>query len=306
MSNRTLGVLALLGAILCWGPAPVITKLAIQEIPPYTYSFLRFFFAALLLLPFFLYQGHHKAIIKADLPKFLMIGLFGSGLNVIFFMSGLTRTTATSASAIFATVPLVNALAAFIFLREKPTSIRIMGIVIGLLGSLVVALGPTLFAGNGAVDGDLLGNFLVVLSVFSWVAYVIFSKELLQRYTPLILTFISFVIGAISLFPLAYLELVQQPNWYMDTTTLGLLLIPYAIIFVSIAPFILYNWGMKQTSAFEAGMVLYLNPILATMFAIPLLGEKPTPIFLVGTSLILGGVFLASAYEALQKRRGNS
>lgn len=303
MSTRTLGILALFGSILCWGPAPVITKLGLQEIPPYSIAFLRFTIASAILMPFFLAQGHHQLIKKTDLPKFLTIGIFGSGLNVIFFMSGLSQTTATSSAAIFATVPLVNALAAFIFLREKPTLVRILGVGIGLIGSLIITLGPVLFGTGGVGGGSLLGNMFILAAVFSWVTYIITSKELLEKYSPLMLTLISFIIGAVCLFPFAVFEFINQPFWFIGMDYLYYGIILYAAIFISIVPFILFQWGMKKTSAFEAGLVNYINPVLATITAFFLLGEKPTGIFLMGTALILGGVFLASAYEAFQKRK---
>ncbi len=302
MSKKTLGILALLGATLFWGPGPVITKLGLQQIPPYSFAFLRFIIAALLIAPFFFWQGHHRTVSKIDLPKFIMIGLFGSGLNVIFFMTGLTMTTATTSSAIFATVPLVNALAAFFLLKESPSVIRILGVIVGLIGSFIVALGPSFLGSGIGISGNILGNLFIVLAVFSWVIYIIVSKELLEKYSPLTLTLISFGIGALCLLPLSYYELVHQPGWYLNLNSLSTFLIPYSAIFISVVPFMLYQWGMKQTSAFEAGLVTYLNPVLAVMIAIPLLGETPTPIFIVGTALILSGVFLASAYELVISR----
>ncbi len=301
MSKRTLGLLAMVGAMFSWGPAPVITKLGLSEIPPYSFAFLRFLLALIILLPIFFSLGHHK-VARGDLKRFLLVGIFGSGLNVIFFMTGLSRTTATSSAAIFATVPLVNALAAAFILRERPTLVRVLGVIVGLLGSFLIALSPS-FLGTKSVGGDVLGNLLVGLAVFSWVAYIIGSKELLQKYSPLTMTTYSFLVGVTVLFPLSYFEFVSHPGWYLKLTALGFWAILYGAIFASVVPFFLYQWGMKQTSAFAAGIVTYLNPVLASLWAIPLLGEYPSPVFLIGTGLILGGVFLATAYELIQKRR---
>lgn len=303
MTKRRLGILALLGATLFWGAGPVITKLGVREVPPYSLAFLRFFLAVVLLLPFFLASRHRK-IQRSDLPKFLMAGLTGSGLNAIFFMAGISRTTAISSAAIFATVPLVNALAATLILREKASSVRIFGIAIGLIGSLLIALGPKfLGVGNGQAPGDIWGNLLVGISVVSWVTYIILSKELLVKYSPLTVTTISFMVGTIFLLPFFFVELISNPSWYLAMTQVGIISIIYGAIFAFVLSFLLYQYGLKQTSAFEAGAVLYLNPVLASIFAIPILGEWPTPIFLVGTGLILGGVFLATTYEFIKKRK---
>lgn len=306
MSKRTLGVLALLGATLFWGAGPVITKLGIKEVPPYSLAFLRFFLAAILILPFFFATGHQK-IARSDLLRFIMAGLFGSGLNAIFFMSGIARTTATQSAAIFATVPLVNAVAASIILKEKPTIVRITGVLIGLIGSLLIALGPYLInSDNGQVLGDVFGNLLVGVSVISWVAYIIISKELLKKYSPLTVTTVSFLVGTVLLLPFFFIELISNPTWYLNMTQEGIISIVYGAVFAFVLSFLLYQYGLKQTSAFEAGIVIYLNPVLASIFAIPILGEYPTSVFLIGTALILGGVFLATTYEVVQKRRKTS
>lgn len=301
MSKKSLGLIALLGAMMSWGPAPVVTKLGLSEIPPYSFAFVRFLLALLIVLPFFFAFKHHR-VAKADILRFVLVGLFGSGLNVIFFMTGISKTTATSSAAIFATVPLVNALAASFILREKPTFVRALGIFIGLIGSFIIAIAPIL-SGNSASSGDIFGNVLILFAVFSWVAYIIGSKELLERYSPLTVTTYSFISGATVLLPLTFYELINNPTWYLKVDNLGFVTIAYAAIFASVVPFFLYQWGTKYTSAFSAGIVTYLNPVLAAIWAAILLHEYPTTIFLLGTFLIFAGVFLATVYEALSKKK---
>lgn len=300
MSKRTLGILALLFATFLWGPAPVLTKLGVSEIPPYSLAFLRFALALILILPIFFVKGYHR-ITKEDLGQVLMVGLFGSGLNTLFFMSGIAKTQASTAAAIFATVPLVNAVAASLILREKPTLVRVLGVIVGFFGSFMIAVGPN-FLNNSQFGGDSLGNLLIAGAVFSWVAFIITSKELLKKYTPVTITTYSFLVGSLVVLPLAFTELLQQPAWYLQVSWAGISSVIYGGFFASVLAFLSFQWGIKQTSAFEAGIVTYLNPVLATLWAIPILGEKPTPLFLLGTGLILGGVFLATTYELIQKR----
>lgn len=300
MSKRKIGLLALLGATLFWGGGPVITKLGLEEIPPFTFVFLRLTLALLTILPFFFIFNHHR-IAKKDIFKIILVGFFGSGLNGLFFISGISHTTATTAASIFATVPLINSIAAAFILREKPTKVRIIGVVIGLIGSLIITLGPNLTKQN--VTGDVLGNLLIMGAVFSWVAYIIISKGLLKKYSPLTLTTYSFLVGTIMLFPLTIIEFLNQPDWYLNVTALGMGGIIYGALFAGILAFLLFQIGTKYTSAFSAGVSTYLQPVLTAIVAAPILGEVPTPIFLIGTSLILGGVFLATSFELIKRRR---
>lgn len=300
MSKRTLAVLALLGATFFWGIGPVVTKVGLGEIPPFSLGFLRNVLALVMLVPF-AYKGMRK-VLRHDLGWLLLVGLFGSGLNGIFFFAGLSKTSATDSAAIFATVPLVNAIAASLILKEKPTLIRLLGVGVGFLGSLLIALGPALL-GGGKSNGDVLGNILIVGSVFFWVAYIIGSKKLLEKYSPVTIITYSILAGTAALFPLFIVDLLNNPGWYLSVGTAGLTAILYGGLISGLVAFMLFQWGMKYTSAFEAGIVVYLQPILTDIVARPVLGEKLSPVFLAGTALILGGVFLATTYELVKKRR---
>lgn len=300
MSKRTLGVLALLAAALIWGIGPVVTKVGLEEVPVFSLGFLRNVLGMAILLPF-AYKGFKK-IKRKDILRLTLIGLFGSGLNAIFFFAGLSRTSATASAAIFATVPLVNALAASYILREKPTLVRMLGVIVGFLGSLLIALGPALLGGS-RIDGDVLGNLLVVGSVFFWVAYIIGSKKLLEDYPPLTLVTFSMLIGTIALLPLFVLELLNNPLWYLNAGGGAGLAILYGGVMSGVLAFTLFQWGMQYTSAFEAGIVVYLQPPVTDFFAVAFLGENLSPLFIIGTVLILGGVFLATSYEFIKKRR---
>lgn len=302
MSTRKLGLLALLATSFFWGLGPVVTKIGLSEVPPFSFAFLRTFLALLILLPFFFGMKHYK-ISKSDIPRFIAVGFFGSALNAIFFMSGLSLTSAPTSAAIFATVPLVNAIAAGFILKEAPTVIRILGVAVGFLGSLIVTLGPA--ATHTGIAGNTFGNLLILGAVISWVIYIIVSKELLAKYSPLTLTTYVFLVASIALFPFALYDYVTHPEWVLGLTSSGVIALIYGAVFAGILAYVLFQWGMKQTSAFTAGIFTYLQPPLATLFAIPLLGEKPTPIFLIGTAFILGGVFLATTYEMVQKRRNS-
>lgn len=305
MSKKSLGILALVVAMISWGPAAVFTKIGITEIPPFTYGMLRYAIASLILLPIFFAYKHHR-IAKSDIKRFILVGFLGSGLNLIMFMSGLSRTSAVSASAIFATVPVVNAFAAALILRERPTTSRIVGIMIGLAGSFLIAVAPALYGSNTAGTGDFLGNLFIFGAVTSWVAYIIFSKELLEKYSPLTITTYSFLIGVVTILPLSFFETVNNPFWYANVDIKGLSALMYSAVFASVVPFFLYQWGLKRTSAFEAGIVNYLNPVAGAFSAAVILGEIPTPVFYTGTALIFSGVFLASIYETMKKRKLDS
>lgn len=300
MSKRTLAILALFGANLFWGMGPVVTKIGLEEISPFSLAFLRTLLSLVILLPFVFLTNNHR-VKKEDIKQLLIVGLFGSGLNAIFFLTGISKTSATAASSIFATVPLVNAVAASFILKEKPTLIRILGVGVGFLGSIIIAFGPAL--GKTGASGDVFGNILIVGAVFSWVAYIIGSKQVLKKYPPVTVVAFSMISGVLVLFPLFIFDLITNPYQYSQIGTSGLISILYGGIINGVFSFLLFQFGMQYTSAFEAGIMIYLNPLITDIFAVALLGEKLSQIFIIGSILILCGVFLSSTYELIKKRR---
>jgi len=301
MSKKQLGILALLGATLFWGGGPVIVKLGLKEVLPYTFAFFRLLIAFLVLLPILLLNKQHK-VLKSDISTFVMVGIFGAGINSIFFISGIFRTSASMSAAIFATVPLINSIAAAVFLKEKPTKVRVFGVIVGFIGSFILTLGGRFFSSDGE-GGDILGNIFILGAAISWVAYIIISKRLLERYSPLVISTYSFLIGAMMTFPLFYFEILQNPAWYQNIGIQGIISILYGAIFAAVLAFLLFQIGTKYTSAFVAGAVIYLQPVITTTLAIPILGEHPNSTFIIGTGLILAGVFLVTSYEMIKKRK---
>ena len=300
MSQRTLGILALLLSTIFWGAGPVFSKIGISQIPPFSFAFLRLSLALILILPFLFALKHHK-IAKTDIKRFILIGIVGSGLNAIFFMAGLSKTTASTASAIFATVPLLNAVAASLVLKEIPSAARILGVMIGFLGSAIITLGSEFE--SAAQFGDVGGNLLVFGAAIFWVFYIVLSKELLNKYQPITITTYSFLVGAVTLFPLAIFEIIKEPNWYQNVGINAIIGLVYGAVFAGLLAFIFFQWGLRLTSAFEAGISTYLQPVITALIAIPVLGEFPQPIFITGTVLILGGIFLATTYELVKRKR---
>lgn len=98
----------------------------------------------------------------------------------------------------------------------------------------------------------------------------------------------------------------QNFNWIYSLSAKGISGILYQGIFASVLAFLAYQTGLKLTSAFAAGVILYLGPVVTTFVAVPVLGEKVTLPFLIGAALIIVGSAIATQYEMVKnhvKRR---
>lgn len=292
------GIIGLLIAVLCWAPAPVITKLALNQVPTFAFAFLSRFLALIILFIFFFHKGAFKVNTK-DLPTLILAGLTGSVLNIGLFLFGIERTNAMDAQAIFSVGPLINTIFAYFILKEKIHSTQTIGVIIGFIGAVLIATKLYFETGN-LQSGDLFGNLLIFLASVSWVFYILLSKKLSQKYSPTTITSYSFLVGAVAFFPVALLESGGNIGRIFNVSGVGLFGVLYQGVFASVIAFLTYQVGLKLTSAFAAGVVLYLNPIGTTLIAMIVLSEKLTLPFIVGTAFIIIGSLVATQYLSVK------
>ncbi len=296
ISQKQIGILALLATVLLWGPGPVVTKLALQEIPQFSLAFLGRLLALSCMIVIFLPRGFFR-IEKKDALQFFFAGLLGQGLNLGFFFYAIQHTSAITAQSIMTLVPIATALAAFFFLNERITSLQIGGAFLGLAGAFLIIWGET---SEGWSNGSLLADIFLFFSMLSWVGYILISKRLSIRYSPVTITAYSILVGSALFLPFALFENIMGNAWISSVGFHGWFGLIYQGIFASLLAFLAYQAGLKLTSAFVAGMVLYLNPVATTLFAVPILNEKISMSFIVGTSLILAGSFIATQFETIK------
>lgn len=298
MVKKYYGLLALLVAVLCWGPAPVVTKLALSEVPEFSFAFLGRFLAFLVLAAVFIPRGFFK-ISKKDLPMLFLAGLTGSVFNVGFFIFGIQMTNAMDAQAIFSAGPVVNAILAYFILKEKIKLIQAAGVAIGFFGTILIAT-RTFFETGTLSQGNLFGDLLIFIASLSWVGYILISKKLSKTYTPQTITLYSFLVSSIVFAPFALFEGFSNSSWIQVVGFQGIFGIFYNAIFASVIAFLAYQIGLKLTTAFAAGVILYLNPVVTTLFAVPILGEKITLPFVLGAALIILGSIIATQHEVVR------
>ncbi len=293
MPNKLKGITAHIFAGLCWGFAAPIVKYAFNEIPPFTFVFLRMILAVLILTPILWPKLKNTRINVKDWPLIIFSGLLGVTLNIGLYFTGLSYTSVIDSSIINATTSIFTAVAAYLFLREKISRIVAIGIAISFAGTLVIIIQPILE--NGIFQaGNILGNILTLTAVWAWVAYTIVNKDICKKYDSLILTYIAFFTGAFSFLPLAANDIFNL-NFYANLSPFALFAIGYETMFATIGAYLAFNWGLKFITATTAGVISYLHPIIAISASILFLNEKVTTPFLIGAVLVFIGLFLSEA-----------
>jgi drug/metabolite transporter (DMT)-like permease len=286
----SLPMVALVLSHVIWGGNFIVAKVTLQEFPVYTLAFLRFALASLLLAPFFLAETKKVKIEKSDLPKLSLVGILMITVNISFFFAGIKETSAISASALTLIIPLLSVLLGWWFLKEKVYIINLLGISLGLIGALII-IGLHQIAFGSFSSEDLVGNIFIVLASVSFVIGAMFSRDLLKKYPSMIVTAVAFLIGVVTFFPPAVQEYLSNPSWTSQVTALGLIGLLYMVLLSSISSYFLFEWGLAKTSLIRADLFQYIEPIVATILAVLILGERVPFSFVIGAVLIILGVY---------------
>lgn len=302
LSKKQIAVLALILANIIWGAASPIFKWSLTNIPLFTLAYLRFFGASLLLLP--LIYNKNLRIEKKDWIYLVGLSLAGITTNITFFFYGLKNAPSINAPIIASTGPIFLILSSIIFLHEKPKVKTVIGTLISLVGVIVIIGRPLLE--NGFALSSVAGNLAFVVATLGAVIDVILLKEIAHKYRPIVITWWSFMIGSMTFFPLFVNESLNQ-NWLATLDIRGITGLVFGIILSSALAYGLFIWAVGEIAASEIGLFTYIDPVVATVIAIPLLGEVITPLFILGSFFVFAGIFVSEGrihYHPFHKLRG--
>ncbi len=278
--------LALISAGILGGLAPIAVKIVLRELPPITISFLRLTIALLVLLPFSI---RFFPQIVAHWKRLVLVGLFYSG-NVFLFTLGIKHTTSAVSQLLYGAVPLLMLLEQSVVGRVRLQTKQLMGILLGIAGTLIVVAHPE----QGFDFGARQGNMLIFFATISWSFYLVATKRLSQYVPTFGLTFamsmVAWVIGLVlmSIFEAGAvmgLAALSTPAWF------ALLFVGLA---VGVGMWLLYNFGIKHGSTVVASSMLYVSMITAGIAGYFVFGETITSVFLFGGALLGSGVYLIS------------
>ena len=284
-------VLALIITNVIWGAAAPIFKYSLDNIPPFTLGFLRFFFATLIFLPFVkpkefnkLTRNHWMMILGGS-----FIGVF---LHICFFLVGLTMAPSINIGLIGSTGPILLYFASVRFLKERANRKVLFGMFIGLLGTLFVIFSPVgTDAAKEIVAGELMGNLYFFLAVITGIFGTLLFKKVTHVLGSVNLTIVSFLITTLGFYPLSLYELQTWSFSQLDTK--GIIGVVFGIFFVSAVAYFLYYYGLARIKAEEVGVFTYIDPVATILVAVPLLHEYPSPMYILGAFCVFLGIFIS-------------
>lgn len=290
MSGHARAIAMLVAVMAIWGGSIPVSKLGVTQFPPLTLALLRFAIAAALLWPLWRVRGAVATVAWRDA---FVLGLFGVALYYVGFYEGLRLTTATRAAVLQAAVPAVTAVLAHVVSGERQSRAVIAGIVLSIVGVLVVIGGGV----RAHVPASaLLGDLLVLASVFAWSLYTVVAKRH-ASVDAIELTTKTAIAGALLLLPgaaiewLAGLRAAPTPGGWAALLYLG--------VVSSALAYAWYGRALRALGAAQVANYINLLPVVAVAAAAVLLGERPDRASLAGGVLVLAGVALGSRRATL-------
>ena len=293
VATHTRSIVLLLLTMVVWGSTFVVTKELIRFWPPFTLAFVRVAIGSLVLLPLALTR--HRRDVRLPWPTILFMGLIGVALYYITFNIAMLYTSASQGALVQSCIPAMTALVAVVWLRERASSLRWVGIALSVIGVMIV------FSGNvssddtaGGSSAALFGNLLMFASVVCWALYTSLAKRVAD-FDSIVITVCVTGSGALMLLPLAGYEVATdglQPLPLMSWV--GVL---YLGGVASGLAYSLYNASLRHLDASEVGVYTNLIPVVGVLTGVIMLGEPLSMRAIVGGAVVMLGVWVTGRAE---------
>jgi drug/metabolite transporter (DMT)-like permease len=275
---------------LCWAGNAIVGRLAAGHIPPVTLSFLRWFLAFLIILPFaWKHLVRDWRAIRANLGIMIVLSVTGIGAFNTMQYWALEHTQALNTLLLQSAGPLFVAMWSLVLLGIRLTLAQAIGIALSLCGVLMILLhGDLTTLKNIEFNrGDLI--FILALLMFG-----LYSVLSLKRPEIHGLSFVGFTFGAgaACLIPPFIWELAARPPIEFDAA--NLLTLFYVAVFPSTVAYLCFNRGVQLIGANRAAPFFHMIPVFGAVMAFVFLGERPQLFHIIGFALVLTGVFVAS------------
>ena len=290
--NIFIGICLAVLATIIWSGNFIIARGVIKQIPPVTLAFYRWLSATIIILPFaWKYFTAEIRIVKQRFWYFLLAAVTGvSMFNTFVYIAGHYSTAINMAILGTCSSPIMSVILARIFLKEKITSLRIIGMAVCVVGIL-------LLLSKGHLENLLSfrftkGDWWVLTAAFTFAIYNTSVKKKPREMNPTNFLFVIFLIGTIILVPFYLYELKEQGGIAMNSSNLGAII--YLGLGASVICFLIWNKAIVALGSGRTALFGNLIPVFSTIEAVLLLNEKITSVHIISFILVVSGLVIAN------------
>ena len=300
MDKKVNGHAAVILANVIFGLGVPVTKYLLEDwVTPMVYMALRCIGAALIFWLIAAFLPKEK-VEKKDLIVIMLGGLTGFVISQTLTAWALNYTSPVYYSLIATLVPIGTMLLAALFLKESITGFKLLGVCLGIAGAALLVLVKWQ---TEAGSNDLLGIFFALLSLLTWVIYLIITSKVSQKYTAVTQMKWTFLVSTIAVLPFAWNEFIQTKLFSGDygftEGMMGVGGMAFIVVFATVMGYFMIPYAMKYLRATTVSIYTNLQPIVASLIAIAIgqdifTWDKPVAAVLV----------LVGAYLVTQKGQG--
>lgn len=282
--------IALLGVAILFSINYIIAKVALRHIEPLAFAYLRVLGSTFLLI--LITRSVGQLIERAERIPLIVCSLLGLVLNQVFFVSGLSRTTAHEAAILITTIPLFTLTGAAALRHESLTARKIGGLLVAGAGAVLLLYRRP----HAEADGSALGNFLILLNCLSYGLYLVYGRRWIHRFGPLAFLRITFIYASLLMFPLSLPSMLSL-KWAIVPAHAWWSLAG-VIVGPTVLAYLVNAWALTRADSSTVAAYTYLQPLLATILAVLLLGEVVAPDAAAAAAMILAGVYVSTSRAA--------
>lgn len=284
--KKYLPYLSVFVASILWSSSFVALKIAFRNYDPMVVIFgrmlLGFLFMALFFRPF-----RNLKFKRSDLKYLAFMGLCEPCLYFIFEAIALQNTSASQAGMVTATLPLIVAVAAWYFLKEKLNLKIILGFIVAIGGVSLLSLGSQVT--ENAPD-PIFGNLMELLAMVTATGYIITMKKLSSSYSALFITSFQALVGSVFYFPLLFLPSTAVP---LEFNLPSFMAIVYLGVVVTFGAYGSYNYGVSKIPASQATAFINLIPVFSLILGAWILNDILSGIQYLAIILVFLGIFIS-------------
>ncbi len=295
-SSRT-GLLALLAGVGLFSTVEVASKMIGARAHPFQLVFIRFFLTGVILLALAAPARRRRAVPlgRRDYGIFVLNGVIGFACAVALFHAAiLAFEKAASCAVVFSANPIFVLVLARWVNGEPWTALKGAAVAAGTAGVACFAWESGAFTAQSAAA---LGIMLLAAMLFA--LSICIARRVVLRYGVFVLTGFSSLIGSLAVLPFA-LAVTWRQGWAPLVGAWAPVLF-LALVGTALA-YGLYYYGLGHGTAFQASMMFFLKPVLASLLAVVCLGEHLNRFMVLGSALILGGLAVTVGGAAVRRR----
>ena len=273
--------------VLLWSSNWSVMKSGLNYVEPLTFVFHRFLISSLFLSPSIMLMNKKIPRRRGDLARLLLLSMINA-FGILSTNIGLTGEKSGLSAVVTYTQPLFVFCMAVPLLNEKTKASKILGILIGFLGVVVISIR------RGILLNGLTGSlFFLLLGAFLWAASTVYYKRSLSHVNPVLVNLLQMSFGTV----LFFLMLTPSGEFLFPSSTDYLMIVLYASIGSSAIAFTIWIHLLREEEATVLSSSSLIIPMVALFFGWLLLGETVKPQAFIGAILVMLGVYLVNRAE---------